>query len=120
MAKKLIQEQLLDNLRCSFGSDPTNVEVANCYWNALASLHGHNVRSGGFVIEAYRQAALASKAGVIALGRAYRELYEESGESPRAVFFDESLIHALQTTVRDLDEPARSNICWILESITTG
>jgi hypothetical protein len=118
MAEKLIQEQLLDNLRFALGSNPTNVEVANRYWKALASLHGHDVRSGGFVIEAYRAAALASKMGVIAMGRAYRELYDESGESPRAVFFDESLIRVLQNTVADLDESAQSNIRWILESIT--
>jgi hypothetical protein len=119
MAGKLIQERLLDSLRDTFGSNPTNVDLANRYWNALASLNGHNVRSGGFVIEVYRQAALTSKDGVIALGRAYRELHEESGESPRAAFFDDTLIRVLQTTVQNLEEPACSNVRWILESITT-
>jgi len=77
MASKLIQEQLLDSLRDTFGSNPTNVDLANRYWNALASLDGHNVRSGGFVIEVYRQAALTSKDGVIALDKPTAETYVE-------------------------------------------
>ena len=50
-------QQRLANLKKTLDSDPTNVDVANRYWDALGSFGGHNVRSGGFVREAFRGCA---------------------------------------------------------------
>jgi hypothetical protein len=90
-------QQKLANLKKALDADPTNVEVANHYWAALASFGGNDVRSGGFVIKAFRGCALASRAGLVAFARAYLELFEKSGEQPRAALFDEELLQALKT-----------------------
>ena len=110
-------QQRLANLQKTLGSDPTNVEVANLYWVELASYGGHDVRSGGFVIEAFRECALASQAGTVAFARAYRELFEKSGEKPRAELFDEELLKALKTRLPDLSSNDRAIVEWVLASI---
>jgi hypothetical protein len=97
-------------------SEPSNLDAAHHYWNALGSLGGYDVRSGGFVIEAYRACALASHEGVLALARAYRELYERSGESPRRELFDEELRQALEAGLAALRSQDRDDVGWILES----
>jgi hypothetical protein len=83
-------QQALANLKRTLDSDPTNIEAASRYWVQLASFGGNDVRSGGFVIEAFRGCALASPAGAVAFTRAYRELFEKSGEKPGSAFFDEN------------------------------
>jgi len=98
-------------------SEPSNLDAANRYWDALRSVGGHDVRSGGFVIEAYRACALASHEGVIALARAYRELYENSGESPRRELFDEELSQALQARLSALRNHDQDIVEWILQSV---
>ena len=107
----------LANLKMTLDSDPTNVEVANRYWVVLASFGGNDVRSGGFVIEAFRGCALASHAGAAAFARAYRELFEKSGEKPRAELFDEELLQALKTRLPDLSNDDQAIVQWILASI---
>jgi hypothetical protein len=110
-------QQKLANLRKSLDSDPTNLEVANRYWVELASFGGNDVRSGGFVIETFRACAIASQAGVIAFGRAYRELFEKSGEKPRAELFDEELLQALKARLPDLSGDDQAVVRWVLASI---
>jgi hypothetical protein len=111
-----IQKKLAD-LKKTLQSDPSNVELANRYWVELASFGGNDVRSGGFVIEAFRGCALASHAGAVALARAYRELFEKSGEKPRAELFDEELVQALKTRLPDLSNNDRVIIQWVIASI---
>jgi hypothetical protein len=111
-----IQKKLAD-LKKTLQSDPSNVELANRYWVELASFGGNDVRSGGFVIEAFRGCALASHAGVIALARAYCELFEKSGEKPRAALFDEELVQALKTRLPDLSNNDRAIVQWVIASI---
>jgi len=52
----------LADIKETLDSDPANVGLANRYWEALAT-------------------------GVVALARAYKELFEKSGEGPRAELF---------------------------------
>jgi hypothetical protein len=110
-------QQKLANLKTTLESDPTNVEVANRYWVQLASFGGYDVRSGGFVIEAFRGCALASHAGAVAFARAYRELFEKRGEKPRAELFDEELLQALKTRLPDLSKEDQAIVQWVLASI---
>jgi len=110
-------QQNLAKLKRALDSDPTNVEVANRYWVELASFGGNDVRSGGFVIEAFRGCALASQAGAAAFARAYRELFEKSGEKPRAELFDQELLQALKTRLPDLSNDDQAIVQWILASI---
>lgn len=109
--------QKLAKLKATLNCDPTNLEVANRYWVQLASFGGHDVRSGGFVIEAFRGCALASHAGAVALARAYRELFEKSGEKPSAEHFDEELLQALKTRLPGLSNDDQAIVKWVLASI---
>ena len=110
-------QQKLANLKKTLQSDPSNVELANRYWVELTSFGGNDVRSGGFVIEAFRECALASHSGAVAFARAYRELFEKSGEKPRAALFDEELVQALKTRLPDLSNNDRAIVQWIITSI---
>jgi hypothetical protein len=110
-------QQNLAELKRTLDSDPTNIEAANRYWAELSSLGGNDVRSGGFVIEAFRGCALASHAGAVAFARAYRELFEKSGEQPRADLFDKELLQALKTGVSDLSNDDQAIVQWVLASI---
>lgn len=92
----------LKGLKTILISDPPNLDAANAYWDALGVVGGHDVRSGGFVVEAYRGCALASPQGVIALACPYRQLYRSSGERPRVELLDETLTQALRNRLPEL------------------
>jgi hypothetical protein len=110
-------QQKLSNLKKALDCDPTNVEAANRYWAGLASVGGNDVRSGGFVIEVFRGCALASDTGTVALARAFRELFEKSGEKPRAELFDGELLQALNTRLPDLSNADQVIVQWVIASI---
>jgi hypothetical protein len=110
-------QKRLANLKKALDSDPTNVEATNRYWVELASFGGHDVRSGGFVIEAFRGCAVASHAGAVAFARAYRELFEKSGEKPRAELLDQELLQALKTRLPDLSNGDQAIVQWVLARI---
>jgi hypothetical protein len=110
-------QRKLAALKKDLDSDPTNVESAIRYWSGLASFDGNDVRSGGFVIEAFRGCALASRAGAIAFARAYQELFEKRGEKPRAELFDEELLQALKTSLPDLSKDDQAIVQWVIASI---
>lgn len=93
-------------------SNPVDVDAVNRYWKALGlfqSIH--------YVIDAFREAAISSNQGVVAFAQAYRELFKNSGEPPRAVYFDKQLVQALEARVPKLSEKDRCSVRWILESI---
>ena len=108
-------KEMVESLKQALISDPTNVEAANRYWRALGSW-----QSGGYVIEAFRAAALASREGVVAFAHAYRELFENSGEAPRPAFFDEEVFGVLKAGVVSLPENERAIVQWVLESLRSS
>ena len=108
-----LQQSKLVSLKQNLDADPTNIEAAKRYWFALASFGGHDVRSGKFAIEAFRGCALASRAGVVALARAFRELYEKTGEKPRSELFDQELLQALKASLPDLASEDLAVVQWI-------
>ena len=110
--KNAADRQTLETLWQALNSDPTNLDVANRYWNALAVS-----QCGRDVIETYRRAALMSPEGCIALARAYRQLFEDSGEGPRAVYFDSDLLYALRSHLPELPAGDRLVVDWVLQSI---
>jgi hypothetical protein len=107
----------LQKLKTILISEPANLDTAHAYWGALGILGGHDVRSGGFVIEAYRDCALASAEGAVALAWAYRQLYTSSGERPRVELFDQTLTQALRSRLSELSNLDRAVVKWVLESI---
>jgi hypothetical protein len=116
MQEKHPVQQKLAKLKTALDSDPTNVDVANRYWVELASFGGDDVRSGGFVVEAFRRCALSSQSGAVAFARAYRELFEKTGEKPRVELFDEAL-QALKTRLPELSKDDQAIVQWLLASI---
>jgi hypothetical protein len=110
-------QQKLASLKATLDSDPTNLEAANRYWVELVSFGGHDVRSGGLALEAFRGCALTSHAGVVAFARAYRELFDKTGEKPRAELFDAELLQALKKRLPDLSNEDEAVVQWVLTSI---
>jgi hypothetical protein len=106
------REKELEALRQKLKQDPTNLELANRYWTAV----GYS-QSGGYVREAYRDAALASSVGAAAFARAYREMFLCSGEGPRMAFFDEPLIQALKAYSPQRTGEDHSNVEWGLQTL---
>src|SRR5450432_1372510 len=107
-------------LRKALKTDPAKIELANRYWCALAGNGAKgeaDLRSGSDVIEAFREAAVSSKEGAEAFARAYRDLFEMSGESPRPAYCDERLVMALNAGLSELPRAERENVEWILHSI---
>ena len=108
----------LANFKKAVDAAPASIDAANRYWDALKSFAGQDVRSGGYLIEAYRGCALASHAGVVALARAYQELFTTTGEKLRAELFDPVLILAFQTQLLcELANGDRTAAQWVLTSI---
>lgn len=110
-------DELLDALRHALASDPTNLLAAGRYWQALSNYNGQDIRSGRDVMHAYRSPALSSSEGAVAFAQAYRELFEISGETPNAAYFDKDLIHALERWYQRVAGNERSIIGWLLEKI---
>ena len=106
--------QRLTTFKQALDAEPNNVEVAIRYWIALSSVAGNDVRSGAYLIEAFRRCALDSTGGVIALVRVCRELFEMSGESPRSELFDTELLQALKAALPELSDNDRVSAQWIL------
>ena len=69
------------------------------------------------MIEAYRASALSSRHGVRALVRAYRDVFQMSGEVPRPAYFDHQLVMALKAGLAELSGSERSSLEWLLCSI---
>lgn len=109
---KARDKQLLETLRRTLVSNPADVDAANRYWTALGLF-----QSGHHVIEAFREAAISSNEGVVAFAQTYTELFKNSGEPPRAVYFDKQLVRALEASAPKSLEKDRSTVQWILESL---
>jgi hypothetical protein len=116
VSKRSHLDEALATLSQRIKNDPTNLALANHYWQTLGK---GDYRSGRYVMEAYRLAALSSIQGGAALAKAYRELFLVSGETPRPQFFDERLVEALKSYIREMPEPDCANLRWVLESIGT-
>jgi hypothetical protein len=104
----------LATFKQALDADPTDAGAAIRYWVAPSSVAGNDVRSGAYLIEAFRRCALDSTAGVVALVRGYRELFEISGERPRPALFDTELLQALRARLPELSNNDRASAQWVL------
>ncbi len=109
-AKWEAENQARQALREQLRSDPANLEIADRYY-APAS------KSGSVIVDVYRQPALSSIKGVIALARAQRQLFLDSGEPPRRAYLDEQLLQVLGNSLAHLPDTDRITVRWVLESL---
>jgi len=96
------------------GMNLVDVEHAWAYWNSLGSINGCDIRSGIDVVRAFRAAALQSSAGVVAFATAYRQLFDKSGERPRAL--DAELKKIAASALSSLGPEDREVVEWLLRS----
>ena len=66
------------------------------------------------MIEVFRDCALASTEGAIALARACQELFLKTGEPPRPALFDDELLEALRRRLAELSDQEREPVEWVL------
>lgn len=92
--------------------DPTNLAHARAYWGALGPR-----RSGRHILEAFGPAARKGVEGAEEFARAYRELFDESGEGPRSAYVDRDLLAALQAATSKVAGASRDEIQWVINSI---
>jgi hypothetical protein len=109
------ESKRLQEIERSLASDPTNLDLAWEYWNALGSCNGCDIRSGMYVFEAFRPAAMQSIAGVLAFAQAYLELFDLSGEGPRQI--DEALACKARSALLMLHGSEREVVQWMLDSV---
>jgi hypothetical protein len=109
--------QKLATFKQALDADPTDVEAAIRYWVALSSVAGNDVRSGAYLIEAFRRCALDSNAGVVAFARAYWELFQKTGERPRPELLDTELLQALRARLPELSGKDRASTEWLLSFV---
>lgn len=102
----------LETLREQLAGDPANLGRARAYWDALGPL-----RSGWYVVVAFGDAAKTGPEGARGFARAYRELFEESGEGPRSAYVDGELLDALRGALRRGNAREMSDVRWLVESV---
>ena len=114
------RNQEITSLHEALKDSPTDLALANRYWLALAGDRAKSepdLRTGSNVIEAYRAAALSSKDGVEARVRAFRDVFQMSGEVPRPTYFDDKLVMALKAGLAESAGSESSDLEWLLRSI---
>jgi hypothetical protein len=102
----------------ALAEQPADLDRAWRYWRALGDWRGCDVRSGGYVVLAFRAAALAGPAGAAAFAAAYAELHALSGEAPRRSFVDRELRSALARALRHLTGANRRRVEWVLGCVS--
>jgi hypothetical protein len=111
----LRQDAELLELRKRFLEDPTDLAHANRYWQGLAKIYGHaDFRTAHYVVEAFGPAAVHSMEGAVALARAYQELFDLSGEPPKADALTPELRQALTEASTKVKGEDAAVINWVL------
>jgi hypothetical protein len=111
----MIHDDRLRILKAALAADPANLALAWRYWEVLGAWQGRDMRSGMHAIQVFREAALASLAGVQALAQAYRQLFEASGEKPRVL--DPHLARCVKSALEALSEGDRAVVQWLLNCV---
>ena len=106
---KIWKDDDLKRFQKELEADPTNIEKANANWNACGDYFRGDIRSGRFVMGTFRECALFSQQGVVVFTKAYRELYNLSGEYPRGKFDDELMV-VINESLALLNEDDRKDV----------
>lgn len=114
---KLWKDDDLQKFWDDLESHPTNIEKANACWKACGDYFRGDIRSGLYVIRIFRECAISSQYGVVALAKAYRELARRSGEYPRKSSLDEELMIAIREGFQLLKGDDKEEVRWLLSIV---
>src|SRR5262245_15482635 len=95
-------------------AEPKSLEAAANVWRLCGSSDGDDVRSAGWVNLAFKDCALSSTDGVVAMASAYQELFEASGVTPLPADFDAQLLTAFRVARL---ETSSSAVQWVLDTL---
>jgi hypothetical protein len=95
-------------------AEPKNLEAAANVWRLCGSGNGDDLRSSGWVSLAFKDCALSSTEGVVAMARAYQELFEATGVTPLPADFDAQLLTAFRAARL---ETSSSAVQWVLDTL---
>ena len=95
-------------------AEPKNLEAAANVWRLCGSSDGHDVRSAGWVNLAFKECALSSIDGVVAMACAYKELFEATGATPLPTDFDAQLLTAFRAAHL---QTSSSAVQWVLDTL---
>jgi hypothetical protein len=95
-------------------AEPKSLEAAIDVWRLCSSSGDDDVRSSGWVKLAFRDCALSSTDGVVAMAGAYQELFEATGVTPPATDFDAQLLKAFRSA--RLETSSRA-VQWVLDTL---
>jgi hypothetical protein len=93
--------------------DPSNLLLVKKLWASL-DVEDYNLQNGRCLVRMFREPALSSKEGVVELSRAFRALFELTGEAPRKEFFDTQLMGAMLAAGRLVND---EEVKWLLERL---
>jgi hypothetical protein len=95
-------------------AEPKNLEVATNVWRLCRSSDEDDVRSAAWVSFAFKHCALSSTDGVIAMARAYEELFAATGVTPMPEDFDGQLLTAFREARL---KTSSSSVQWVLDTL---
>ena len=122
MAKQKHGEWYLEAMRLKgqLEADPSNLELAQEFWNAIGGSTGWDVRTGNRVVNTFRACAFKSNEGLAAMLSAFRKLADDTGEFPRPGLLDLPIENLIRVIARQPDHPRYADACWILKFIDTN
>jgi hypothetical protein len=81
----------LDALEAKHARHGSRLEISESLWNTLDGGVGNKLKSVPRAVRTFREAALCSRQGVERLATALKEWFEDSGQLPTRVDFDDEL-----------------------------
>jgi hypothetical protein len=109
-----LRGRVLADLRAVLQGDPTSRAAAGAYWSALQA---SGASTGSDVAEVFGPAAEQTLDGIADLVLAARELFDASGESPRARDLPARLTQRLRDRHTELEGAALYAARWLLAEI---
>jgi len=116
MDKKTIpvDDAELHDIHTRLKESPKDISCANRYWHALGSLGGWTAEA---VVEIFREPALASREGVVALARAQYDLFKTSAQPPEKRLIDGMLVMRSQEELGWLSDDDYLVVFWLLNAL---
>lgn len=100
-------------LRRQLHRDPTNLNLIMDIWNEMGR-GDINMQDSVELVRLFREAALSSVRGVVELSKAFKELRDLTGDSPRSDLFDPDLRKAIFAFAETVDD---KDVAWLVRCL---